>query len=197
MAKNPLDSGRRKVLVTTAALLGGVGVTGTAVPFVESMLPSARARALGADVEVDIGGLQPGELKIVEWRGMPVWILRRTPRMLADLETLVDRLKDPDSEAESQQPPYARNRYRSIKPEYLVVVGICTHLGCSPTYRPQPSIPEVGAWWRGGFFCPCHYSDYDLAGRVFADRSPAPLNLPVPPHQYLSATRIRIGDPSG
>jgi len=175
-------------------VLGGIGVGAVAVPLLSSLSPSAEARAGGADVEVDISKLAAGELMIARWRRMPVWILRRTPAMLDDLAQFKDRLKDPDSDIASQQPAYARNPHRSIKPEILVVMGLCTHLGCSPGYKPEHGIREIGDWWKGGFFCPCHFSEYDLAGRVFKGRSPAPLNLPVPPHQYLSEQLLLIGN---
>lgn len=190
------DRDRRRLLTTAAAAIGGVGVGAAAVPFVQSMMPSARAKAEGGDVEVDIADLQPGQLRIVEWRHMPVWILRRTPEMLRDIQALEDRLRDASSEISSQQPEYALNWHRSIRPEVLVLVGVCTHLGCSPNYKPEHANPEIGPWWRGGFLCPCHFSEYDLAGRVFEGRSPAPRNLPVPPHRYVSDTRIIIGDQS-
>jgi ubiquinol-cytochrome c reductase iron-sulfur subunit len=186
------DEGRRKWVLMTGAL-AGVAAAATAVPFVSSFAPSERARAMGSSVEVDISGLAPGETKMVEWRGKPVWILRRTPEMLAGLATLTDKLVDPGSERE-QQPAYAQNDHRSINPEYLVAVGICTHLGCSPNSVPKGSNnPSVGADWSGGFFCPCHGSTFDLAGRVFKNK-PAPTNLEVPPHKYLTASKLLIGD---
>jgi len=185
---------RRELLKTSTALFGGIGIGSLLVPFASSLSPSAKAQAGGADVEIDISKLAPGELLIVKWRRMPVWVLRRTPEMLSDLEGFRDQLKDPYSERETQQPDYARNPHRSIKPEILVVMGVCTHLGCSPNFKPEHGIKEIGDWWKGGFFCSCHQSEYDLAGRVFKGRSPAPLNLPVPPHQYLSGTTILIGD---
>ena len=186
------DAERRKwVLMTGVA--AGVAVAATAVPFVSSFAPSERARAMGASIEVDIAGIAPGGILTVEWRGKPVWILRRTPEMLADLAALNDRLVDPAS-AREQQPPYAQNAYRSIKDEFVVLVGICTHLGCSPNSTPKGSNnPSVGADWSGGFFCPCHGSTFDLAGRVFKNK-PAPTNLEVPPHQYLTASRLLIGE---
>lgn len=187
-------SQRRDLLKTTTALVGGIGIGAFTIPLASSLSPSARAQAGGADVEVDISKLNPGQLLIVKWRRMPVWVLNRTPEMLSELENLQDKLKDPNSERETQQPEYARNPHRSIKPEILVVMGVCTHLGCSPNYRPEHGIKEIGDWWKGGFFCSCHQSEYDLAGRVFKGRSPAPLNLPVPPHRYLSETAILIGD---
>ncbi len=187
-----VDSGRRNLVFATAAV-GGVATLATAVPFVASMLPSERAKAAGAPVEVDFGGLAPGEMKVAEWRGKPVWVLRRTPEMLESLKKTDDQVADPNSQR-PQQPSYAKNEARSIKPEYLVVVGVCTHFGCSPTEKFKTG-PESGisADWAGGFLCPCHGSTFDLAGRVFKNK-PAPDNLEVPPYMYLSDTRILIGD---
>ncbi|MDO8251561.1 MAG: ubiquinol-cytochrome c reductase iron-sulfur subunit [Rhodoferax sp.] len=186
------DAERRKWVLITAAS-AGVAAVATAVPFVASFQPSERERAMGAAVEADIGGILPGELKMVEWRGKPVWLMRRTPEMLAALPTLDSQLADPASRVD-QQPAYARNEYRSIKPEVFVVVGICTHLGCSPNAVPAGSgNPSVGEDWKGGFFCPCHGSAFDLAGRVFKNK-PAPTNLEVPPHKYLSDSRLLIGE---
>ncbi len=186
------DEERRKWVLMTGTL-AGVAIAATAVPFVSSFAPSERARAMGSSVEVDISGLAPGETKMVEWRGKPVWILRRTPEMLAGLTTLGPQLVDPESERE-QQPAYAQNATRSINPEYLVAVGICTHLGCSPNSVAKGSNnPSVGADWSGGFFCPCHGSTFDLAGRVFKNK-PAPTNLEVPPHKYLTASKLLIGE---
>jgi len=183
---------RRRLLVITS----GLGVVGTAfaiTPFVMSMLPSARAKAAGAPVEVDISKIEPGQLLTVEWRGKPVWILRRTPAMLEELKKDESLLADPNSSVASQQPTYAQNLDRSIKPEYLVVIGICTHLGCVPLPRLVPGAPSgLGDSWPGGFFCPCHGSKFDLAGRVFKN-VPAPTNLVVPPYSYLTDTRIIIG----
>ena len=192
----PCDPSRRTLLLATACA-GGAMAVGAAVPFVASLTPSERARAAGAPVEVDIDKLAPGEMSVVEWRGKPVWILRRTPEMLAALVKAEPNLADPGSGVEAQQPDYARNAHRSIKPEYLVVVGICTHLGCSPSSVFQPGNPALGADWPGGFLCPCHGSTFDLAGRVYKNK-PAPTNLEVPPHKYLSDTRLVIGaDDSG
>jgi ubiquinol-cytochrome c reductase iron-sulfur subunit len=186
------DEDRRKWVLMTGAL-AGVAAAATVVPFVSSFAPSERARAMGSSVEVDISGLAPGETKMVEWRGKPVWILRRTPEMLAGLTALGSQLVDPESERE-QQPAYAQNAHRSINPEYLVAVGICTHLGCSPNSVPKGSNnPSVGDDWSGGFFCPCHGSTFDLAGRVFKNK-PAPTNLEVPPHKYLTASKLLIGE---
>lgn len=187
------DAQRRAlVMLTTAA--GAVALGGVAVPLVSSFAPSERALAMGAAVEADIGDLAPGAMKTVEWRGKPVWIMRRTPEMLASLSLLDSALVDPSSSVKSQQPDYAQNPHRSIKPEFMVTVGICTHLGCSPTLVPAGSAnPSVGADWRGGFFCPCHGSTFDLAGRVFKNK-PAPINLEVPPYKFLSDARLLIGD---
>ena len=182
---------RTRVLATSAA--GGVAVLGTALPLVSSFAPSDRAKASGAAVEVDIADIPPGGSKTVEWRGKPVWVVRRTPEMLAALKGLAPALADPDS-ARDQQPAYARNETRSAKAEIFVAVGICTHLGCSPTAVPAGSAnPSVGEGWQGGFFCPCHGSTFDGAGRVFKNK-PAPTNLEVPPHRYASDTRIVIGE---
>jgi ubiquinol-cytochrome c reductase iron-sulfur subunit len=187
----PTDPDRRTWLLATTAA-GCAGAAAVAVPFVSSFAPSERAKAMGASVEVDISALAPGQMQTVEWRGKPVWILRRTPEMLASLEGLQD-LADPQSQ-QDQQPDYARNEHRSIQPEVLVTVGICTHLGCSPVTLPEGTAnPSVPADWKGGFFCPCHGSTFDLAGRVFKNK-PAPTNLEVPPHQYLSETRLLIGE---
>jgi len=186
------DADRRKWVLMTGVAAGCAAVA-VAVPFVSSLAPSERARAMGASVEVDIAGIDPGGIVTVEWRGKPVWILRRTAEMLADLATLNDKLVDPGSERE-QQPAYAKNPYRSIKEEFVVLVGICTHLGCSPNSVPKGSSnPSVGENWSGGFFCPCHGSTFDLAGRVFKNK-PAPMNLEVPPYKYITATRLLIGE---
>ena len=185
---------RRRFLTTAATVVGGAGAIATTWPFISTMKPSARTKAIGGPVEVDIGDMKPGELKIEKWQGKPVWILRRGKQVLEDLVTLDDTVRDPDS-LENQQPDYARNEYRSRKAEYLVVVGLCTHLGCSPTYTPTDKQHNLGPEWKGGFFCPCHGSRFDLAGRVFK-AVPAPSNLIVPPYQFLSDTRILIGDDS-
>ena len=186
-----LDCGRRRLLVATAAA-GGVATVATVVPFVASMAPSERAKAAGAPVEVDIGKLGPGQMMVAEWRGKPVWIVHRTPEMIAGLRRIEDRVADPESRRD-MQPKYAKNPHRSIKPEFLVVVGICTHLGCSPTEKLKPGAESgVEADWPGGFLCPCHGSTSDLAGRVYKNK-PAPDNLEVPPHMYLSDSRIVIG----
>jgi ubiquinol-cytochrome c reductase iron-sulfur subunit len=190
-----MDPDRRKWLIATTAV-GGVGGAAALYPFVNSFEPSARAKAAGAAVEVDISGMKPDEMRTVEWRGKPVWVIRRTPEQVTELAKLDGELADPNSlrDPAVYTPKYAQNGYRSIKPEYLVVVGICTHLGCSPSPKiqagPQPSLPND---WPGGFFCPCHGSTFDLAGRVYKNK-PAPDNLEVPPHMYLSDTKILIGD---
>jgi ubiquinol-cytochrome c reductase iron-sulfur subunit len=172
--------------------VGGLGLVAATAPFVASMAPSERARAAGAPVEVDLAPIGPGALTTVEWRGRPVWILHRTKAMLGTLSGHDGELADPLSE-QSEQPPYARNRPRSIKPDYLVLTAICTHLGCIPSFRPQPGAADIGADWPGGFYCPCHGSRFDLAGRVFRN-VPAPRNMEVPPHTYLSDTRLMVGE---
>lgn len=190
---NKIDCGRRRLILATAAV-GGVGTIGALVPFVSSLLPSERAKAAGAPVEADISKLAPGQMMTVEWRGKPVWIIHRTQAMLDTLPKLKDAVADPDSETESQQPAYAKNASRSIKPEYMVVIGICTHLGCSPSQKFKAGSEEgMAGDWLGGFLCPCHGSTFDFAGRVFKAK-PAPTNLEVPPHYYLSDTRILIGE---
>ena len=190
-----VDEGRRHFLVVATTLTGAAGVVATAVPFLASWRPSVRAQALGAPVEVDISKLEIGAMMKVEWRGQAIYIVHRTPEMVASLPAVDGRLRDPKSD-ESDQPPYAKNETRSIKPEYLVVVGVCTHLGCAPLSRFQPADPALGADWPGGFYCPCHGSKFDLAGRVLKD-VPAPLNLRVPPYRYLADTLIQIGADSG
>jgi len=186
------NRGRRRLLVAATSLVGAVGAGYALVPFVQSMNPSARARAAGAPVEADIGKLEPGALLRVKWRGKPVWVVHRTPAMLAALPSNDPRLVDPESSV-PQQPSYCQNPTRSVKPEYLVAIGICTHLGCSPTYRPEVAPDDLGADWKGGFFCPCHGSRFDLAARVFKG-VPAPTNLVIPKHTYLSDTTILIGE---
>ncbi|MCS6945493.1 MAG: ubiquinol-cytochrome c reductase iron-sulfur subunit [Sutterellaceae bacterium] len=190
----PIDDDRRAALIATG-VAGAVGAVAAATPFVASFAPSERARAAGAPVEFDLSTLAPGEMKTVEWRGKPVWILRRTPDMLEAIKKVSDQVADPASQRTAYPtPPYARNEYRSIKPEYLIVVGICTHLGCSPVGPfAAGTNPQLGA--DPGFLCPCHGSTFDLAGRVFKNK-PAPDNLEVPPHKYLSDTVVLIGDDS-
>ena len=189
-----VDRDKRRFLTLLTTGVGAVGAGFAATPFVLSMTPSARAKAAGAPVEVDISKLEPGQLHTEEWRGKPVWILRRTPEMLQALPTLDEQLADPASKVIDQQPAYAQNPTRSIKPEVLVVVGICTHLGCSPAKKLEAGGDAIlGDDWSGGFFCPCHGSKFDLAGRVYKN-VPAPTNLPVPPHMFLGDTRILIGE---
>jgi len=195
MTTEGVDLGRRRMLTAATSVVGAVGVAYALVPFVASMNPSAKAKAAGAPVEADIGKLEPGQMMTVEWRGKPVWIIYRTEQNLADLPTLDGTLLDPASEM-PEQPEYATNPNRSIKPEYMVVVGICTHLGCSPTYRPEIAPEDLGPEWKGGYFCPCHGSRFDLAGRVYSG-VPAPKNLEVPPHFYVNDTTLRIGEDGG
>ena len=187
-----IDKGKRRILLAAATAMGGIGAAYVAAPFVISMDPSARAEAAGAPVEVDISKMQYGQLLTVEWRGKPVWILRRDKEMLKNMMSLNDQLRDPHADELSQQPVYAKNDYRSLNEEYMVMIGICTHLGCAPTYRPDLAPQDLGPEWKGGFFCPCHGSRYDLAGRVFAG-VPAPSNLVVPPYRFVTSTRLLIG----
>jgi ubiquinol-cytochrome c reductase iron-sulfur subunit len=190
-----MDKSRRNWIIATS-VAGGVGGAAVVLPLVNTFAPSERAKAAGAPVEMDIAGMQPGELRTVEWRGKPVWVVRRTPEMIESLKKTDSEVADPKSERNPGDltPEYARNQYRSIKPEYLVAVGICSHLGCSPTAKfqtgAQPSLPDN---WEGGFLCPCHGSTFDLAGRVFKNK-PAPDNLEVPPHMYVSDTKLIIGE---
>jgi len=187
-----VDLGRRRFLTATATVVGGVGVAFVAVPFLKSWSPSERAQAAGAPVEADISKLEEGAMMTVEWRGKPVWLLKRTKKMLDDLPGLNDQLTDPASAVASQQPAYAQNPHRSIKPDVMVLVGICTHLGCSPTFRPDVAPADLGPDWKGGYFCPCHGSRFDLAGRVYKG-VPAPTNLVVPAHRFVSDSRVLIG----
>lgn len=186
-----VDTNKRRFLIFATGAVGGVGAAVAAVPFVMSFFPSARARAAGAPVEVEIGKIEPGQLITVEWRGNVCWVLNRTAPMLQTLPKLESQLADPNSNV-PQQPAYCKNEHRSIKEAMWIAVGICTHLGCSPTFRPEPAPADLGADWLGGFFCPCHQSKFDLAGRVFKGM-PAPTNLVIPPHKYLSESRIVIG----
>jgi len=194
MSDKGVDPHRRQLLTIITAGVGAIGAAFAAVPFVRSMMPSARAKAAGAPVEVDIAKLESGQLLTIEWRGKPVWILKRTPEMLKSLNQDEALLADPKSNVQTQQPKYAQNDARSIKPEILVLVGQCTHLGCSPKRASAGPNPDFGLTgdWPGGFYCPCHGSKFDVAGRVFRG-VPAPTNLPVPPHSYLSESRILIG----
>nr|VFJ57301.1 MAG: ubiquinol-cytochrome c reductase iron-sulfur subunit [Candidatus Kentron sp. FM]VFJ57405.1 MAG: ubiquinol-cytochrome c reductase iron-sulfur subunit [Candidatus Kentron sp. FM]VFK08506.1 MAG: ubiquinol-cytochrome c reductase iron-sulfur subunit [Candidatus Kentron sp. FM] len=192
MKTDNVDQSKRRFLTAATTVIGGVGAAFTAVPFISSWQPSAKAKAIGAPVEVDIGKLEPGQRLTVTWRGKPVWVVRRAQNTLDALATLDDKLRDPASNVKTQQPKYAVNEYRAIKPEYLVLVGICTHLGCSPTFVKESDPHSLGSEWKGGFFCPCHGSRFDLAGRVFQG-VPAPMNLVVPPHAYITDSRLVIG----
>jgi ubiquinol-cytochrome c reductase iron-sulfur subunit len=195
MADNELDQGKRRFLLTATGVAGGIATAASAVPFVASMLPSERAKAAGAPVEADISNLAPGEKITVEWRGQPVWIVRRTPEMLDSIKGSADKVADPKSERKPGEltPAYARNEFRSIKPEVFVAVGICSHLGCSPQDKFKSGAEAFEGNWKGGFYCPCHGSLFDLAGRVYKNK-PAPDNLKVPPYKFLSDTRILIGE---
>jgi len=186
-----VDKSRRNLVVATT-VAGGAASLGAAIPFVASMMPSERAKAAGAPIEVDIASIAPGEIRVFEWRGKPVWVIRRTQEMLDSLKKAAANLTDPASKA-STQPEYAQNDYRSRKPEVMVVEGVCTHLGCSPQMRAADATAEMGADWVGGFYCPCHGSKFDMAGRVYRG-APAPTNLPVPPYAFLSDTTLLIGD---
>ena len=194
MSKSEVDRSKRRFLVAATTAVGGVAAVGAAIPFVMSMLPSERAKAAGAPVEVDVSKVEPGMILNVEWQGKPVWVVNRTKEMLDLLSKHDAKLVDPKCEA-PQQPDYCKNATRSIKPEILVAVGICTHLGCSPTYRPEVGPADLGPDWAGGFFCPCHGSRFDLAARVFQG-VPAPTNLVIPKHKYLANGRLLIGDDS-
>ena len=187
----PQNNNRRRFLTVATSVVGGIGVVGAAVPFIASWNPSAKAKAAGADVEVDISGIEPGQLIRVMWRSKPVWIVRRTPEILAALAAHEDQLRDPNSELE-QQPVFAQNQWRSLKEEYLVLVGICTHLGCSPQHLKDGAMTQYAEGVTDGFFCPCHGSKFDMAGRVFQN-VPAPSNLVVPRYQFLSDTTFLIG----
>jgi len=195
MSADGVDLKKRRMLTAATSVVGAVGAGYVVYPFLASWAPSEKAKAAGAPVEADIGKLEPGQLMRVKWRGKPVWVVRRTEQNLSDLAKLEDRLADPASDM-PQQPEYCKNPTRARKPEYLVAVGICTHLGCSPTHRPEVAPADLGPDWLGGFFCPCHGSRFDLAGRVYSG-VPAPTNLVIPPYQFLSDTRILVGDDGG
>src|SRR4030095_4274849 len=191
IGEKKVDEGKRRFLIGTTSVVGGIGTVAAATPFVMSMFPSERAKAAGAPVEQDIAKLEPGQQITVEWRGKVVWIINRTQPMLETLPKLDNRVADPKSEF-LQQPVYCKHEYRSINAEVFVAVGICTPLGCSPTYRPEVAPGDLGPEWLGGFFCPCHQSKFDLAGRVYKG-VPAPTNLVIPPYRFLSDTKIEIG----
>ena len=196
MTENDVDITRRRFLTGTATVIGGVGAAAAAIPFISSFQPSAKTKAIGAPIEVDISKLELGQRFIRKWRGQPVWIIRRTPAMIEELKNPPsDILSDPDSK-QSKQPVYAANAWRSQKPDYLIMVGLCTHLGCSPTFVPDANSAGMGEGWTGGFYCPCHGSKFDLAGRVFA-AMPAPTNMIVPPYRFLSDTLVVIGEDDG
>ncbi len=190
-----VDLSRRHFLVVATTVTGTVGAVLATVPFISSWRPSTRAQAVGAPVEIDISKIDPGSMVAIKWRGKAVWILHRTPQMIAALNKIEDELRDPFSN-EPQQPAYAANQQRSIRPEFLVLEGVCTHLGCAPLEKFEPGDPEIGAGWQGGFVCPCHGSQFDLAGRVYKG-VPAPTNLVVPPHRYIGDSTILIGNDSG
>ncbi|MBW8369109.1 MAG: ubiquinol-cytochrome c reductase iron-sulfur subunit [Arenimonas sp.] len=194
MANEGVNSGRRRFLTATTAVVGAVGVVGVAVPFISTWKPSARAQVAGAPVSVDISKIdgEPGMRMIVQWRGKPVWIFKRSPEQLAALPGLDGSLRDPDSTNEDQTPAFARNPVRAIKPELAVIVGICTHLGCSPSYVPELQPQAFDSEWQGGFYCPCHNSRFDLAGRVFQG-VPAPSNLEIPPYHFVDDTHLIVG----
>lgn len=193
MNQEGADKSRRRFLTAATSVVGGAGAAFLAVPFISYWRPSARAQAAGAPVEVDIRGLEPGELINVKWRGNPVWLFRRTDQNIEDLEGIRDRLRDPDSDDLLQQPEYARNTHRSIEPELMVMVGICTHLGCSPLFRPDQTPEGMDGEWPGGFFCPCHGSYFDLAGRVFRG-VPADKNMEVPPYYFMDDDTVLVGE---
>ena len=186
-----IDKSRRNLVVATS-VAGGAAAVGAAIPFVASMMPSERTKAAGAPIEVDIASIAPGELKVFEWRGKPVWVIRRTQDMVESLKKVVGNLTDPTSRS-SLQPDYAKNDHRSLKPDIMVMEGVCTHLGCSPQMKPADAKAEMGEQWAGGFYCACHGSKFDLAGRVFRG-APAPTNLPVPPHTFISDSTLLIGE---
>ena len=193
---NTVDVKRRRMLIGATAVVGAAGTAAFAAPLLISWMPSERAKAAGAPVEVNISKIEPGQLLRVIWRGKPVWVIKRTEQMIADLASNDALLVDPESAVATQQPEYATNAGRAIKPEMLVLIGICTHLGCSPTYRPEVAPADLGADWKGGFYCPCHGSRFDLAGRVFKN-VPAPTNLIVPPHFYKTDDMILVGEDGG
>lgn len=192
MSNEGVDRSKRQFLTNALTVVGAVGTGYLAVPFLSQMQPSAKAMAAGAPIEVDISKIEPGQLIRVAWRGKPVWVLYRTPEVLEVLETDTDKLADPSSQL-SEQPESSSNQLRSIKPEIFVAVGLCTHLGCSPTFRPEIAPNDLGSDWKGGFFCPCHGSGFDLAGRVYRS-VPAPYNLVIPPYRYITDTLIIVGE---
>ncbi|MFC7420548.1 ubiquinol-cytochrome c reductase iron-sulfur subunit [Iodobacter arcticus] len=192
MSDQQVDNSKRRFLLIATGVAGAVAGAGVATPFIASFFPSERAKAAGAPVELDISKLELGQQVTTEWRGKPVWVVKRTPEMLANLPKLDGKLTDPKSLG-SDQPEYCNNAVRSIKPEIWIALGVCTHLGCSPTFRPDLAPADLGPDWLGGFYCPCHGSKFDLAGRVYSG-VPAPKNLDIPPHKYLTEARLLIGD---
>jgi ubiquinol-cytochrome c reductase iron-sulfur subunit len=192
MSNDGVNTGRRRFLIATTAVGGGIGAVGVAVPFVKSWNPSEKAKAAGAPAKADISKIEPGQMIVVEWRGKPVYLVRRTDETVSLLETISDDLKDPDNTDEGQQPAYAKNVQRSRKPEIAVIEGVCTHLGCAPKYVPEVEPQPFQENWVGGFFCPCHGSRFDLAGRVFKG-SPAGKNLNIPPYSYVDENTLIIG----
>ena len=196
MANSGVDKNRRRFLIGATSVVGAAGAAAFVAPFLTSMSPSARALAAGAPVEVNISKVEPGQLLRVVWRGKPVWVVNRTEEMLSTLPSLDGNLKDPNSDVVAQQPEYAKNGYRSREPKYVVLVGICTHLGCSPTFRPEVAPADLGADWKGGWYCPCHGSRFDLAGRVFKN-VPAGTNLVVPPYYFKDDNTILVGEDGG
>ncbi len=190
MDKKKIDLNRRRYLTIAASIMGGIGVSFSSIPFIISWLPSAKAKALGAPIEIDISNIEEGQKITLDWRGQPIFVIKRNNDTIKNLNTLKNKLRDPDSK-EEQQPRYTKNDYRSIRPEIFVVIGICTHLGCVPLYKPK--IGEIDSTWMGGFFCPCHGSRFDLAGRVFKG-VPAPCNLVIPPHKYINEKILKVGE---
>ncbi|MFT4517336.1 MAG: ubiquinol-cytochrome c reductase iron-sulfur subunit [Gammaproteobacteria bacterium] len=195
MSDSNKPSNRRKFLTNLTQVMGGVGGIFAVIPFLSTMSPSEKAKSAGAPIEIDISNLRPGAYKVVEWRGKPVWVVRRTPEMIENTLEENEILSDSRS-LEDHQPSYTKNKYRSINPEYLVLLGVCTHLGCSPLYKPNSKSAELGLDWKGGFFCPCHGSKFDLSGRVHSGM-PAPYNLEVPPYYFASKDKIVIGKDGG
>lgn len=187
-----LSLSRRSILLWITSIYAAIGGVFVATPFIKSFQPSRRAKAIGAPVDVDVSALAPGELKIVKWRGQPVWVLHRSEQMVQSLALVTDLLADPDS-LQSKQPDYAQNTTRSVESEWLVTVGICTHLGCSPVFRPDKAAEDLGSDWQGGFFCPCHGSKFDFSGRVYKN-VPAPTNLVIPPYHFVDKSTIRVGE---
>ena len=191
MTESNKSLNRRNFLANLTKVMGGVGGIFAVIPFLSTMSPSEKAKSAGAPIEIDVSGLKPGAFKVVEWRGKPVWVVRRTAEMINNTQEDNDILTDPKS-LEEHQPKYTQNKFRSLNPEYLVLLGVCTHLGCSPLYKPNSKTAELGLDWKGGFFCPCHGSKFDLSGRVHKGM-PAPYNLEVPPHYFVSESRIIVG----